>query len=301
MAVLRLSGGIVLLVVAQGLAGCSNSPSSTPSTPSPISQAHVPPLIPMSSVSGFVLDTGFRSIPGARIEVVDGPLAGESTIADGESRFTLLGPFDRTTKFRAIKEDHVTVTQTAPVYCTGDLCYGSLQFYLPVVAPSVNLSGDYTLTFVADATCSDVPDEVRTRTYGATIAWNQSPNIPANTSLEVTLSGASFLGNAKRFEIGVAGDYLGFSFGEGKSVVEQLPGNTYLSFSGSAAATVEPGASTISTAFEGSIEYCATKSPVGSIDYGCGKSPVTGQPIPGEVVAYALCESKNHRLILTRR
>ena len=228
--------------------------------------------------------------------------AGRSTTADANGQFSLSGPFDRTTRFRATKEGHVAAAQVASAYCTGDLCYGTLGFYLPVLAPPVNISGDYTLTFIADSACVDLPEEVRTRTYAATIAPNPNTNVPANTSLKVTLSGASFLGNYKGFEIGVAGDYFDFFLnGDGPPVVEQLPGNRYVAFNGDATATVAPGASTISTSFDGSIEYCATKSAMGSIYYGCGTSPVTGQPIPGEVVTRALCESKNHQLILTRR
>jgi hypothetical protein len=275
-----------------GVAGCSSSPA--PSAPSPVSQAG-PGLIPLSSVSGYVMDSGFRSIAEARVDVVDGVHAGAATTADAAGKFSLSGPFDRTTRFRATKAGHIAITEVAPSYCRGEECFGSLFFLLPVDGPSVNLIGDYTLTFVADAACVDFPANLRTRSYAAAVVPN-----PTSVSLAITVTGATFLGNASRFTIGVAGDYVAFSLSESAAIVEQLPGNAFIAFNGDAAVTVEPGTSTISAPFHGSIDHCVTQSGKNVI-YGCGVSEATGLLIPEEIVAHAVCASPNNRIILTRR
>ena len=156
-----------------------------------------------------------------------------------------------------------------------DLCYSCscgggrndgrpyLAFYLDVPAPPVNIAGDYTLTFVADSACADLPAEVRTRTYAATITLDSRPNTQANTGFKVEVSGAPFLSPYDFFEIGVAGDYLGLWLWR-PLLVEQLAPNTYLAFSGWAAASVGTSAvSKISTSFDGWIDYCARKSATG--------------------------------------
>lgn len=158
----------------------------------------------------------------------------------------------------------------------------------------MNIAGDYTLTFIADTGCADIPDELRTRTYAATIAPGARPNIPANTFFNATVSGASFLVNTG-FYVGVAGDYLRIVLAnDGPILVEEVAPNTYLSFGGSAAASVGISApSTISASFDGVIESCGLRS---ELDrgrfYDCS---------PSQPVTYATqCASKNHRLILTR-
>ncbi len=264
---------IVLLLLAHGLAGCGGSGS--PSTPSAV------PTGSVSRISGSVLDTGFRPIAGARVEVVDGPGAGASTATDAEGQFSLTGTFDASTRFRAAKEGHVAATQA---WSCGGSCPGAgqpwLAFYLAMLAPNADIAGNYTLTVIADGACADLPNEVRTRTYSATIKARSGPDLPANAGFDVTLGGAAFLDGLDSFRIGVAGDYLGFWLdgGHNPSFVEQVTPDTYLAVSGSGAASVPvSGASTISTSLQGWIEYY------------------------GAAVVRAHCESEDHRLILTRR
>jgi hypothetical protein len=45
-----------------------------------------------------------------------------------------------------------------------------LAFTLELSSTSVNLTGRYTLTLTADAACTRLPAELRTRTYPASIA-----------------------------------------------------------------------------------------------------------------------------------
>jgi hypothetical protein len=177
-----------------------------------------------------------------------------------------------------------------------------LAFYLAVLAPPVDLTGAYSLTFIADGTCVDLPSEMRERTYGATITVDSKPNTPASTAFKVAVSGAPFLGSLSGFGIGVAGEHVGFWLhgGHDPALVERVAEGAYLAFSGVASASVTASTATITTPFDGWIEYCVMKSEMGQ-PYNCGTSNWTGEPIPGQALTRAHCESKNHRLILTRR
>jgi hypothetical protein len=286
---------VVLLVLAAAVVGCQGSDSSSPVSPSPVAPA-APQAAPLPTgthiqAAGSVSDTAFRPLAGARVEAIDGPGAGASGNADAMGRFSLTGAFDDTTQFRATQEGHIAGTRTLAPRCATCGPVRALYFFLAVPLPPVSVAGDYTLTFAADSTCTDLPNEVRTRTYPATLTVASPPSIPANAWITVTLSGVSFLSHYDTFLIGIAGDYLAFNLeeSEGPYLVEELAPNTYVAIGGLASATVGPGASTISTSFEGSIEYCQQSSPMVSF-YRCAPAG-----------ARARCASNNHRLTLTRR
>ena len=77
---------------------------------------------------------------------------------------------------------------------------------MEVLASPVNVAGDYTLTFIADNACADLPDKVRTRTYEATITPGAGTTIPAHLYLNGMVVGASFLERyaASRFTLPAA-------------------------------------------------------------------------------------------------
>ena len=293
--------GILMLAIAQGLTGCGGSSLSVASTPAAASAVPAPAGSPAANTviladAGHVMDTAFKPLAGVRVDVVDGPQAGTSMISDANGEFPLTGAFARTNSFRASAGGYITATQGFSTSVPGGKPW--LIVYLQPLAPPVNIVGNYTLTFVADSACTDLPPELRTRTYAATIVPGASA-----TSFVLTATGASFLNNLTGFGIGVAGDALGLWLhgGHDPTLVEQLGLNTYLAFSGVGAASVAPaGASTITTAFDGWIDYCVARAPMTS-GYNCGTSNITGEPIPGTAVVYAHCQSPNHRLILVRR
>jgi hypothetical protein len=220
------------------------------------------------------------------VEVVDGPQAGLSTMADGIGEFSLSGTFDDATRFRATKDGYVTATRTLQPFCAACNPNRWINFSLEVLAPPVNMAGDYTLTFVADRSCTTLPNEVRTRTYAATIP-PPSNAIPANASFGVTVRGAF-----KGWDVigmGVAGDYVAVWL---ETLVEQIAPNTFLSFGGLAAASIGTSAgSTIALPFDGEIAYCVTKSELGRYE----------DCYQGQAAARLQCTATNHQLILTRR
>jgi len=292
---MKISRGIVLLLFVAGVAGCGGSrASSVPVSlaPSPIQQP-----APQSSavqVNGWVSDSAFRSLAGARVEVLDGPQAGTTATADNQGHFSLTGTFDDATRFRASREGHVDATGTlSPACATCITTRRYIYFYLAVLSPPVDIAGNYTLTFIADAACTDIPSELRTRTYAATITPGSNSHSPANTYFDVTFAGARFLADYGSFPIGVAGDFVAFELrGEGPYLVEEVAANTYIGFDGRASASVGSArVSGIATPFQGFVDYCALSSPMGQY-YDCR---------PGLALARTECESNNHQLILTRR
>lgn len=283
---------LAILCVAFLATTCGGrEPSSSSSTaPSPIALT----ASTVSSISGFVEDTGFRPLAGARVVVVGGPQAGAAAIADASGQFSLAGTFDGTTRFRATKDGYLAAEQTwncsvGPGSCSDTGARPWLGFYLAAPTPPVSLAGEYTVTFVADNACVDLPAEARTRTYTLSVTPASAPNVPAGTSYTATAGGATFLGSLNNFPIGVSGDYadLWLHGGHDPALVEQIRPGTYLAISGNAATALATSPVNVSTAFDGWIEYCAMPGPMGA-NYSCRTSPTH-------------CESAGHRVTLTRR
>lgn len=246
----------------------------------------VPPTAPTLefSLSGGVVDTAFRPVADARVEVVDGPRAGVFALTDASGRYALPGVFSDTITVRASKDEYISVTKT---YQTAFPGRQDLSFSMELSAPSVNIAGDYTLTLTADSACSELPAVARSRTYAAAIV--PSPTLPHQ--YEAVLSGATFYPSAlnDRLGIGVAGSFahilVGIWWDSGVGIAEELAPSTYVAIAGGAAASV--GGSSISGALAGWFEYCAGPG-LGPGLYRCGVAPVT-------------CRSSNHRLTLRLR
>jgi hypothetical protein len=173
-----------------------------------------------------------------------------------------------------------------------------LHFSLGSLAQPINIAGDYTVTFLAEGRCAAIPEEVRTRTYAATIGRDDTAGHPPGTRFNVTVTDPQMLENYKKFSIGVAGDYLSFFLGNldgtpsiaDPGLAEEIGSNRYFSMGGSAAATVALPVTTIAASLEGYVDYCELNSAMGS-SYSCRT----------DVAKRAICESSGHRLILTRR
>ena len=287
------------LCVVSALVGCSGSDGAyTPTAPSSTTAtAQVETLqdLPLS-LRGFVTDTAYRPLAGARIEVVDGPSAGISTIAGGDGQFVLSGIFNASTRFRASKEGHESRTQ--PWNCSVAVCLGVnnaqpwLGFYLTVLEPTVNIAGDYRLTFIADSACADFPEIARTRSYRATVTARPVDGRSAVPGFDLKADGAQFIGILDGFPIGAAGTRMSLWL-HGRhdpAIVEDLGDNTYLGFSGTAEATVtNDGIIAIDTAFDGWIEHVVLPSALGAWYF----------PQP-PAISKATCDSSHHRMTLTR-
>lgn len=285
--------GMVLLMFTMGLTACEGSRTLPPTAPSTVPQPAPPPGSAGVQLAGTVSDAAYRPLAGATVEVVNGPQAGLSTTADAHGGFRLTGDFDATTRFRATKEGHVAATWPLPSSCDACNPHWWLHFYLETVAPHPNIAGVYTLTFIADSACVNLPDEARTRTFQATIAPRSRSGEPASW-FEVTVSGSTLVGDHNGFTIGIAGDYLMGYVGDWghdwAGLVEQVEPNTYITLMGEMKASVTD-TSAISASFQGTVNRCRLTTG-GDSNYSCSRA---------EASTRVRCESENHQLILARR
>jgi len=249
-------------------------------------------------VWGWVQDTAFRRIAGVHIAIVGTTL---STVAGADGSYELTGNIASPTMVRVAKEGYVTETRAAS--WLPDPARALMLFTLEARSQPVDVSGEYTVTLTADNACPNLPSEARSRTYTASIV----PTSLARTRYSVTVQGGSLvIVYSDTFEAGVAGDFLNVLFealpADYPALMEQIAPNTYVAFRGTATAAVTPAPSVISAAFDGRIDYCALKSPLGTDDIeACGYPGSRLEPTPSQPVTYARCESKNHRLTFTRR
>jgi len=106
----------------------------------------------------------------------------------------------------------------------------------------------------------------------------------------------AFLANQRRIPILIAGDLVSFWLGEhsyGAFFVEQVAPNTYLQFDGSATMSADQSpVSSVSTTFEGAVDYCVLKSPMTGLYYDCDAT---------KAVTNVHCVSTRHRLTLPRQ
>ena len=290
----RTAGGLIVLLLAGGLAGCDADRGPALSGPSSVPPSGPQPTPPRTvQLAGTVSDAAWRPLAGARVEVVDGPHAGLATTTDAKGEYRLSGTFDDTTHFRATKDSHVAATWPLPAIC--DRCNPQwwIHFYLEALAPPARIAGDYTLTFVADSACAGLPDDARTRTYEATVTLTSRPGDPANSRFDVTLTGGTFVEHYNSFTIGVVGDYIKTDIGDGHGapgLVDQIAPHAYLTI-GAEIATSVIDTSTIAGSFVGTFERCELPSEWGGTRYRCD----------GGAVSHARCFSQSHSFSLRRR
>jgi hypothetical protein len=213
------------------------------------------------------------------VEIVDGSQAGAFAITESNGGFTIPGPFSGAISVRASKEGYFTATQQIQILNHG------VNFYLDTTSPSVDMTGQYSLTMVADSTCTALPDVARKRTYQMAVAHH--PNLWPS-EYEGVLSGATFYRSDDfPFFIAVSGNMARlFIGGYGEGLLEEL-GSSTVEIWGVIDALMNGSRS--SGSFVGAFSYCASSpsGPLGTVD----TCPV--QP--------AYCEALNHQFILTRR
>jgi hypothetical protein len=161
-----------------------------------------------------------------------------------------------------------------------------LVFRLESTAPSVDPTGEYTLTVIADSSCTAFPDDAGRRTYKLTIG--RHPRSPLPLLYQGTLSGATFYqSNEFRFDIGVSDSVARLLIGEyGQGFTEKLESGYAEIWAGVDASMNGPSSS---GSFVGAFTYCggSVLGPAG-IYWSCSVRPV-------------YCEALNHRFTLTRR
>ena len=284
------------------LTGCDTETPAAPSIAIPTGPTVVatPPV--GLDVSGMVSDTGLRRLAGAKVEVLNGPQAGNVATTDANGQFGFSGVFDDETRFRASKDGHESGVARLGPYCERCNPHRWVYFYLALPVPPADLAGDYTLTVFADDACSILPAEARTRTYTAKIAADTTQPTSANTIFHGVAGGAS-LASGLGWEgvwFYVAGDYVEMSIGDlhgQPGLVEQVGANAYFSFGGLGSTVLgAANVSAISLTFDGDVVYCELKPGVAPVDanrrFTCGAD---------QAVSRLACPSRRHRIVLTRR
>lgn len=221
-------------VAAVLLFGCNRAAPTSP-TPAP------PPTPEVTvSVSGWVWDTIHRRVSGARVEVTTGRLAGTFVTANDDGEYTFPEPLPIVSQLRASKPGHV---DTAVVLSRATQM--PLVFELGSSNPPTNLTGQYDITFEADAICTALPDIARKRTYQA------SPRRPATE-----LSGAVFLGGDPPANVIIFSqfeEYARFVMYD-PPIWELIPNAGYVMISGDTLGVVNPDFSQLLV--NGVITYC---------------------------------------------
>jgi hypothetical protein len=267
--------------------GCGSSPSSTagPAAPTPSRYA-------FAQIHGIVFDTTFRPLAGVSVGIVDGSQAGASAVSDTEGRFAFSGgEYVNGIRFRASKDGYVSTTVSGPLQFSPASTVAFIPIRLESVEAPVKIeAGAYTLTLIADSACADIPSELRTRSYSATI---NVPRDHPNWGYNVDVSGPT-LGNFGGFGLGVAGHDVAFKI-DGPAFNEHFPPFTYLEIFGQGHTSVETSSpSSITIPFSGNFQYCVLNSEM-SRTKNCYTTPAHQR------IAYAQCLSQNDLMVFTRR
>jgi hypothetical protein len=290
--------GFVLLVTVL-LAACDGGGPATPTSPSPSSlQTHI---------RGWVFDTVNRPVPGARIDILDGPLAGTSTIAADRGAFEFVGTASGFVRLRGSHDGFEAATIATEWTAPGGSYQPIAGITLKTLAPALPIAlGSYTLTFISDrstatgrehASCTGFPADLRRRSYEASIS-----KATTFDGFEVRFAGPTLMKDPGNFGFGfhlsVAGEFVGVELenGFGSGPTEAFPEFRYLMIAGTAP-TSEPATSTESSLtipFWGEFQYCQLTS---------GLAPANScSQVPGyQVITNYSCASRHDMMVFTKR
>jgi len=268
-----------LLLIAIITAGCGATPTSPTGTLTNADRT--------VTIRGRVQDSISRPLVDARVTIVDGPRAGLSTTTNDDGRFAFVS-FTTRADLTALRVEKDGYTPSNPRWHSPEDLTVLLQSVM-----RLDIQGQYAITFAAAPECTQLPSEVRSRTF--TAAVSPIPDRPRFTS---TLTGARFQSGYDTFSAIVASDaarFLVYSFdafnwwGEDQPIIERLPAGGYVTWMGTATTPVVNSTSSITAPFAGSVSYCATPIEPTMTNY------------PPTCSAIVQCQSDHHQLVLKRR
>lgn len=278
--------GLVPLLFIIGVLGSLLAGCGSPSGPSQTDAYYV---------DGSVTDTAFRAIPGARIEILDGPSAGLSNTADQNGVFHFISKNTGTVTLRVSRSgfENATVSASWQPHMSrswAQVLLTSLQSSLAIAV------GRYTLTVTSDRSdinC-DFPAELESRTYEGNI---RNSSLAKYAYDFVILPGAPTVtrpyGN---FSFGVAGSFVGWEEIDDNIFFEEFPGFRYMMIYGQAP-TTDPAASSESSLtipFNGTFRYCQLKIPLGRYN-DCSQVPID------QIIELRQCSSSHDMMVFTKR
>jgi len=274
-----------LLASAVSWAGC-DSPTSPTST---ASATGLPSGAVLVNVSGFLRDPLFRPVSGARVELTDGEYAGLTTVSDemGHFDFRVSVPSTVATTVTVTKDGYKPVSMQWPARSEAYIFLSQVNTAGP--------TGDYTVRFVADTSCTQIPAALRTRSYPGRAAAETGG---LNSRFMMSLSDRNLYEHYSRYWGVAAGDDVRlviFSWDaiaawlEDHPIIERVDATAYLAVSGVTTATVSPQRS-VDASFEGEFQYCPARV----------EPTMSGYP-PTCAVPPAQCRSSQHRVVVTPR
>jgi len=253
-------GRILALGAAVLLTGCADTSPTPIPTPTPAPEVTI-------SVSGQVWDSIGRSVTGARIEVITGRLAGTFVTTDDNGRYAFAVPVPLFSNIKASKPGHLASIETLTATKT------PLFFWLSSLDPPILLSGQFDITFEADATCTVLPEVARKRTY------------QANSVRPLTeLSGAVFAGGdppANTIAVSQFNEFGRFTMYD-PPIWEVIPNAGFVVIFGEALGVMNPEFSQL--LMDGEFRYCSSYLP----NMQCA-------------VEFVSCRSSRHVMTLKRR
>jgi len=113
-----------------------------------------------------------RPVPGAAVQLLDGPQAGASAITDANGAARFDGTFGASVALSIRKDGYFPIQMTVQINCCGPVPPHTAWIVLELKAPDlVQLTpGQYSVTIATDGTCPTIPADLQTRTYSASVA-----------------------------------------------------------------------------------------------------------------------------------
>ena len=266
--------GTIVMAAFLLSAGCSG-PSGTPASPVQPTSAAPTPVVPLQ-LSVWVGHTTGWPCAGCLVEITSGPGAGASAATGsvgpsfGNVNFQI--PVPGAVTLRVSKDGYRVVDDTVEMDRSRSTTFRTIT--IESVLPPIDLSGSGVLELRADAACSQLPPEVRTRTYPVSVVKQDRGFrfFPVEDVFKDFLMWAGVSGNDVAIIIENWAN-------EQEGIVEQLSSGHVLKIQAwTEVFPVSNGCDTISRTIEGTISYCDASSRCSVV-----------------------CESKNHQLTLTRR
>ncbi len=198
----HLKALIVAAAAVAGLSGCRGATAVAPSPNGPGSGS--------AQLTGVVSNSITGPIRGAHVVAIDGPLAGAAALTGADGTFSLPYRMGFDGHLQISKDGYAPVT--LPV-SGRDQSDSTVAIALHVAETPLTIAGRYTITFVADPVCVQIPEALRTRSFVANL--DQATAFPQNTRFDGELSGASFAPAVLRGELN---SFFGFVEGSLVSV-----------------------------------------------------------------------------------
>src|SRR5262249_16114745 len=187
------------------------------------------PSVSFADISGTVGDPVNGPVANARVQAFEGQNpAGSAVVTDAKGAFDLVGSFSAAVTVHVTREGSLPAIVAVTAHgARAD--QGIASVVLTAAGPSQIASGLYALTITADPGCDGIPADLQTMTYAVTVSSSSDKYAIATAS-------DAFPGPVG-FAVSIANQEATFTI-DGPALVRQLPGATYLEFSGAGSAII---------------------------------------------------------------